>query len=213
MHEEARRFTVRMKAIFPSYFKDVSVLDIGSADICGNNRFLFSNSDYTGVDIWPGNNVDRVIEAKDMTGLFNTVISTECLEHDANWKETVINALKMTHEYGIILITCASTGRLEHGTKKTTPQASPFTTDYYRNIEWKDIKPLVKHLYYFKYWYNKEAHDLYFVGFKQKPRFSPSLLRYLWIEIKYFFWLRVNDCKNGVKDFLVWLKYRQPKHR
>jgi hypothetical protein len=74
-----------MKELHPEHFKDNKVLDIGSLDINGNNKFLFDNSEYIGLDIAEGNNVDVVCigheyDAPDET--FDTIISTEALEHD-----------------------------------------------------------------------------------------------------------------------------------
>lgn len=42
---------------------------------------------------------------------------------------------------GLIIMTCATTGRAEHGTTKTVPGASPFTLnwDYYKNLTEKDF--------------------------------------------------------------------------
>jgi hypothetical protein len=41
MHEQAREFTVFVKKILPDSFLGKHVLDVGSGDINGNNRFLF----------------------------------------------------------------------------------------------------------------------------------------------------------------------------
>ena len=38
-----------VKAKYPQFFKGVKVLDIGSLDINGSNRYLFENSDYLGM--------------------------------------------------------------------------------------------------------------------------------------------------------------------
>ena len=46
MHIEARDFTVFVKRIFGDYFMNKRVLDVGSGDINGNNRFLFENCEY-----------------------------------------------------------------------------------------------------------------------------------------------------------------------
>lgn len=190
------RFCNRMKACFPHYFRNVRVLDVGSADICGNNRYLFSTCEYTGLDIWPGKNVDVVCPAHLWNGLYGLVISTNSLEHDEHWEKTVKAMVRMTHEHGMLIIQCASTGYPEHGTKRTTPYASPATPDYYRNLTYEDIKPLVKDFDFQMNWYNPQSHDLYFIGFKHWPIFQPSLFRYVWIETKNFFWSRVRDFKN-----------------
>ena len=58
MHDSAKLFTMFAKQILPDYFTNRVVLDVGSGDINGNNRFLFENCEYNGND---------VIEAKNVT--------------------------------------------------------------------------------------------------------------------------------------------------
>jgi hypothetical protein len=50
-----------MSYMFLQYFIDKCVLDVGSLDINGNNRYLFDNCEYTGLDIGEGPNVDIVM--------------------------------------------------------------------------------------------------------------------------------------------------------
>jgi hypothetical protein len=201
-HLEQQHFCRRMKAIFPHYFKDVRVLDVGSADICGNNKYLFPTCEYTGLDLWPGPNVDIVCPGHLFSGLFGLVISTNCLEHDECWEKTVANMVKMTHPLGMLIIQCASTGYPEHGTTRTSPHASPATTDYYRNLTYSDIEPYVGNMAFKMHWYNPISHDLYFIGFKKKwPVFTPSILNYIRIELKYFLWHTWRDFKNAPKYY------------
>jgi hypothetical protein len=178
MHNEQRRFVMRMKSLFPDYFRRCSVVDIGSADVNGNLKWLFNTCFYMGIDIWPGKNVDIVW---DQDFPFNvpadTYISCECLEHDRNWKETVTAMAKYAKH--CLVITCASTGRPEHGTSRTKPEDSPVTTDYYQNLTICDIEPLVQAFPFRIFRYNPESHDLYYIGFKGSPKFKPSLLKYI----------------------------------
>ena len=64
---------------------------------------------------------------------------------------------------GILLITCATTGRLEHGTKDHEDWASPGTPNHYRNIEPHElIGPLSKS---FRCWGVEVQHsDIYAWG-------------------------------------------------
>ena len=48
MHDQARDFTMFVKQILGNYFINKRVLDVGSGDINGNNRFLFENCEYDG---------------------------------------------------------------------------------------------------------------------------------------------------------------------
>ena len=53
-HIEQIIFCIKVKNMFPSYFKNIDVLDVGSLDLNGSNRYLFENCRYTGIDIGPG---------------------------------------------------------------------------------------------------------------------------------------------------------------
>jgi SAM-dependent methyltransferase len=172
-HQSQIDFMLSVKSRFPERFQNCRVLDIGSLDLNGNNRYLFENYRYLGVDIGDGNNVDLVCPGHkviDDAG-FDVVISTECLEHDEYWSETLANMVNLTKRDGLLLLSCATTGRPEHGTKKTSPADSPFTNDYYKNITIDDIQlainiPLVFKQYELKT-ISTPSCDLYFWGIKK----------------------------------------------
>jgi 2-polyprenyl-3-methyl-5-hydroxy-6-metoxy-1,4-benzoquinol methylase len=67
-------------------------------------------------------------------GSYDTVISTDCLEHDKHWKETLAAMIRLLKNGGLMAWTCAGEGRAEHGTSRINPEASPGTHDYYGNI-------------------------------------------------------------------------------
>ena len=77
---------------------------------------------------------------------------------------------------GLFFFTCASTGRAEHGTRRTSPQDSYGTignvegwTDYYKNLTFQDLDNVVdvKNIFSsYSAWYCPESKDLYFYGFK-----------------------------------------------
>ena len=48
-HHAQRLFFTRVKHRFPERFDGCSVLDIGSLDINGNNRYLFNGGTYIGM--------------------------------------------------------------------------------------------------------------------------------------------------------------------
>ena len=62
------------------------------------------------------------------------------------WRETFVNMHRMTRPGGIVAFTCASRGRLEHGTTRTRPFDSPASLaigwDYYRNLNREDFEAL-----------------------------------------------------------------------
>ena len=180
MHTQSRDFTLFVKNILANYFINKRVLDVGSGDINGNNRFLFENCEYDGNDVIQANNVTIVSKTKDLLFLdntFDTIISTECFEHDPEYKESLKKIYKMLKPDGLFCFTCASTGRAEHGTRRTSPNDSYGTignledmNDYYKNLTIIDINEVLELNKLFSVWesyYNAESKDLYFVGIKK----------------------------------------------
>lgn len=159
-----------MKNLLPSFFSKVRVVDFGSLDINGSNRELFADSEYVGVDLGPGRNVDVVCQAAKFKPDVapDVVISTEMLEHDADWINSVANMVRILRPGGLLLLTCATEGRPEHGTRRADPEASPYTHSYYQNLTTEDLdlalKPDRFHEFHFEV--NQTWCDLYFWGVK-----------------------------------------------
>jgi SAM-dependent methyltransferase len=179
MHIQARDFTLFVKQILGNFFINKRVLDVGSGDINGNNRFLFEDCEYDGNDVIQANNVTIVSKTKDLPFIdntFDTIISTECFEHDPEYKLSFIKIYNMLKPDGLFCFTCASTGRTEHGTKRTTPNDSYGTigklvdmSDYYKNLTEIDLNEVLSLNNLFSVWdtyYNTISKDLYFVGIK-----------------------------------------------
>lgn len=178
-HQEQQNFFLKVKSLFPERFDRCSVLDIGSLDINGNNRYLFTNYSYIGVDVGEGPNVDVVSKGHEFTSseLFDVVISSECFEHDRYYRETVKNCINLTKPNGLFTFTCASTGRAEHGTRRTDGKwASPLLEayddwfDYYKNLTEDDIREVINiedTFSSFHFEYNPSFCDLYFWGIKK----------------------------------------------
>lgn len=173
-HQQQRDFIQKTKEHFPEFFKGVDVIEIGSLNINGTVRDFFTDViSYLGVDLIEGKDVDKVCYGNELdnpTESVDMTISTECFEHDKHWKETFANMVRMVKQGGMVLFTCASDGRHEHGTTRTTPQDSPATTDYYMNlnkqhfIEVFDFDAMFSK-YLFEY--NPITCDLYFWGIKK----------------------------------------------
>ena len=145
-HREQVEYCKRVKSFMTEHFEDKVVLDCGSLDINGSNRYLFDRCEYIGVDLGNGDNVDIVspiheLDFSDET--FDTIISTECFEHDKHFVDSLKNIVRMLKPDGLFLFTCATTGRHEHGTTRTSPQDAPFTNDYYRNLTEADIRSAI----------------------------------------------------------------------
>lgn len=183
MHIEAKDFTRFVEKIFPLSFINKKVLDVGSGDINGNNRFLFKDCEYHGNDVYSAPNVTVVsktsaLEFPDET--FDTVISTECFEHDPEYMESFKKICLMLKPGGLLVFTCASTNRPEHGTRRTTPSVSFGTignvegwTDYYKNLTVDDLNESISINSVFsssRAYYNRKSADLYFWGVKRSDK-------------------------------------------
>lgn len=172
-HKLEQEFCLSVVQKFPIYFINKKVLDIGSGDVNGNNQYLFTNSFIIGIDVVAGPNVDLVVKAEELTfknEFFDTIISTECFEHNPHWKGTILNACRMLKSKGLFLFTCATTGRPEHGTLKSKTHQS-FTTqigiDYYKNLTEEDIRSCFIDDIFSSYEFSTKAQDLYFWGIKK----------------------------------------------
>jgi SAM-dependent methyltransferase len=180
MHWEARHFTMFVKQTLSDFFANKRVLDVGSGDINGNNRYLFDNCHYDGNDVIEANNVTVVSKTKDLpfvNQLFDTIISTECFEHDPEYAKSFVKIHNMLKPGGLFCFTCASTDRPEHGTRRTTPGDSYGTignlddmSDYYKNLTAQDVNDVIPFNQLFSAWdtyYNDASKDLYFIGIKK----------------------------------------------
>lgn len=144
-HIAQQKFCNKIKGQYPHLFAGRNILDVGSMDINGNNRQFFDNIEsYVGLDLGPGNNVDLVCPIHEFHPgkMYDVVISTECFEHDVHWKASIRRMYDLLCDGGMMILTIAGKHRPEHGTTATSPQDSPFTTEYYRNITFEDIVSL-----------------------------------------------------------------------
>lgn len=172
MHKQQRNYCLSVKERFPEYFAGTRVVDFGSLDINGNNRYLFEGCNYVGVDLGIGENVDYVCRAHQYRPAHpvDVVISTEMLEHDEFWLESIINGYRILRPGGLLLFTCATPPRREHGTRRTNPDDAPFVGDYYRNITEKDLHENFNLDSMFNPWEMRTEEspgDLYFCGVKR----------------------------------------------
>lgn len=192
MHQQAIDFMLFVKKMFGNYYIDKRILDVGAGDINGNNRFLFENCEYNGNDVIPAKNVTIVSKTKDLPfpdNTFDTIVSTECFEHDPEYKESFLKIYSMLKTDGLFCFTCASTGRPEHGTRRTSPTDSYGTignledmSDYYKNLTEKDLNEVLPLNKLFSVWdtyYNGETKDLYFLGIKKGTNDVKILEKYV----------------------------------
>lgn len=172
-HKQQQIFIQIIKTSFPQYFAGTRVLEIGSLDINGSARGHFDAKEYIGLDVGPGPGVDVVCQGQEYSepdGSFDVVLSCETMEHNPFWRETFENMLRLCRPGGLVLMTCASTGRPEHGTKRTTPQDAPLIEwDYYGNRTAADFRrsvPVRQQCAAWMFCTDLSSCDLYFVGFK-----------------------------------------------
>ena len=134
-HKQQKAFCKSVRSKYKKYFKSVVVVDVGSLDINGNNRYLFDfRSRYLGIDLYRGINVDIVGNAPEVLAKIkdhlwerhlkrnyvhmmahdmdvymhqkaiveiDTIISTEMLEHDFNWEESLLAMYKQLRSGGL----------------------------------------------------------------------------------------------------------------
>lgn len=136
MHDACHAFLRRTKAAHPEIFKG-KILEAGSLDVNGNPRGYFQASEYIGLDWRPGPAVDAIGLIHQWTGhpygYFDTVISTETLEHDPHWRASLSAMMKFVKLRGSLIITCAGPGRAPHYIE-TSPTGS-----YYENRTFMEI--------------------------------------------------------------------------
>jgi SAM-dependent methyltransferase len=176
-HPEQLGFFRAVAAANAELVSGARVLEIGSYDVNGSVRHIFSASrQYVGVDLTAGPGVDRVCpgdEVDDPDGSFDVVISSECFEHDPRWPQTFANMVRLTRPGGLVAFTCASRGRPEHGTTRSDRDLSPGTQslgiDHYRNLTAADFGdlPLDDWFERRRFWYLPTMFDLYFAGIRR----------------------------------------------
>jgi SAM-dependent methyltransferase len=176
-HQEQLTFIQTTCESLADDFKDRKVLEIGSFDVNGSIRPFFKNSSYIGVDLSEGPGVDVVCEGNKLDHpdeTYDVTLSCECFEHNPHWAETLLNMYRMTKRGGVVVFTCATTGRPEHGTNRTTPTVSPGSQsigwDYYQNLTEQDFQEKFRLDELFDSYFfltNSNSFDLYFVGQKR----------------------------------------------
>ena len=119
MHAQVLDFLTRTRARWPDVFGAGRVLECGSYDVNGSPRPLFATAtDYVGLDWRPGPGVDAVSLTHAYTarpdGYFDTVVSTEMLEHDPHWQASLARMIELLMPGGTLLVTCAGPARPAH---------------------------------------------------------------------------------------------------
>ena len=174
-HNSQLQFIRLLSEGFPKQFKNRRVLEVGSLDINGSIRRFFPECEYVGLDVASGPAVDIVCEGQKYDApdeSFDVVISCEAMEHNPYWAETLQNMIRLCRPGGIVVMTCATIGRPEHGTTRSEPESSPLTVgmgwNYYRNLAERHFRKRVDFsgLGAHRFWTRWHHYDLFFLGVK-----------------------------------------------
>jgi SAM-dependent methyltransferase len=176
-HPEQLGFFAACVAANRALLSSARVLEIGSYDVNGSVRRLFAGTrEYVGVDLVDGPGVDRVVDGSaidDPDGSWDVTLSGECFEHDPHWEDTLATMVRLTRPGGLVAFTCASRGRIEHGTGRTTAAESPGTQsvglDHYRNVSAAQVRSLPLDDWFSSWMLHHApvAADLYFAGVRR----------------------------------------------
>lgn len=177
-HPQQQAFVNSVKNVYPDYFNGKNVVEFGSLNLNGTVRGFFTDCHYTGVDLIEGDGVDVVSKCHEYKWQPqrqpDVVISCEMLEHDEDWEASIKHMASILNWGGLLLLTCATTGRPEHGTRSHSPADSPATNDYYRNKDMHDIVTALDDYLWNNEFdvvhmeINRESQDLYLYAIKKQ---------------------------------------------
>jgi len=177
MHKQQKEWCEEIKSKFPEYFDGSFVLDVGSLDVNGTNRYLFSGGLYIGIDVLPGRGVDIVsighLFVAPSNCLFDVVLSTNAFEHDVFWYKTIPHVFNCLRHGGLMFFSCGYSHRV-HGTSDVSPHDSATSrvngpwASHYKNLSPPEILPLLNWSKCFSaYMMGTSGRDLRFWGIKR----------------------------------------------
>jgi hypothetical protein len=115
MHPGAYNFVSYIARCLPPRRR---VCELGSRDVNGSVRGLFPGAQYIGVDSEPGPGVDAIGNGAtwkpEPPQPFDTVVSTEVLEHTSEAEAICANAYQLLEKGGVFIVTAATIGRGPH---------------------------------------------------------------------------------------------------
>ena len=196
-------------------YNNIKVIEIGSYEVNDGVRYFFTNSSYVGVDLINGPGVDLVCEGDKVNHpdeTYDISLSCECFEHNPNWIKTFENMWRMTKKGGIVIATCATSGRLEHGTSRTSSNQSPGSQmvgwDYYKNLSPADFEkklPLSDMFSDYFFQINTHSSDLYFFGIR-KPENQRNIFKFNFDKLQ-------NQCEQDQLELQSVLRKRKRKEK
>ncbi len=175
-HRTQIAWCLKVKEKYPQYFIKKRILEIGSLDINGNNKGLFENCDYIGLDVIKGKNVDVVSIAHEYNSdiPFDVILSTNAFEHDMYFELTLKKMVELLKPSGLMFFSACSNHKV-HGTEKTSPWASGTAqinnkkwANYYKHMRIEDITNILNLKEIFsKFSLKDEEKDVRFSGIKK----------------------------------------------
>lgn len=189
-HADQIRFFDLAVATFPEHFAG-RVLDIGALDINGGPHERMQPREYIGVDLAAGPNVTLIGRGEDVelpSGSFDVTMSSECFEHNPAWMATLHNMIRMTRPSGLVVFTCATRGRPEHGTSRSdagfgAPLAVAAGQEHYANVTPREVRTVIADGRIARSFtvVNDRMFDLYFAGLRE-PATASDLARLAELE-------------------------------
>lgn len=170
-HRQQMEYCRSVQERHKEYFSNKRVLEVGSLDVNGSLRIFFKDCDYTGIDVHDGRGVDVVCKGHEYEAEpFDVVCSAECFEHDEYYDQTIKNMIRLLKPGGLFFFTCATTGRAEHGTRRSNQALWGTSPDYYKNLTEEDFRaflPVEKVFDDFEFKIENRTKDIYFKGIKK----------------------------------------------
>jgi SAM-dependent methyltransferase len=162
MHPAAYEFV--RSVVADHDMQGLRILDLGSRDVNGSVRDLFSSSTlYHGIDIAAGPGVDEVVACADYapTVLFDTCVSTEVMEHMQDPSELTSCAWRCLRAGGMLILTAAGPNRQPHSVS-----GGAVGEEYYENISPELLALLLEDWRSVRIIYNAIACDIYATAVK-----------------------------------------------
>jgi len=138
MHDEVRRFLLSSTEV---PWEMANVVEVGSADWNGQARDICIGwRSWVGIDLADTHGVDIVGDACDILPTLapcDVVVSTEVLEHAANWRDIIAAMCAALRMDGWLVLTCAGTGRPAHsadGAHRLKPD------EHYANVTLAEVR-------------------------------------------------------------------------
>lgn len=159
MHAEARGYVAR--TVVGTHFP--AVVEVGGRWINGGIRDLVSCESFTGLDLYPGEDVDVVIDVRDWRppARVDLVVCCEVLEHCDDAEGVVAACLRLLNPGGRFVMTCAGPGRAPHSAHDG---ADVRPGEHYANIEPAEMKTWLDGLDNVSVEHHAARGDLYATG-------------------------------------------------